>query len=385
MKLDGVKVVDLSLFLPGPHLTMMMADHGADVITVEPYHDGEPVRHVGLSKGGHSVWFRNTHRGKRSLRLNLKDPRGKEILYRLCDRADVFVEAFRPGVMDRLGFGYDTLSRRAPRLIYCSISAFGQDGAYLDKPAHDAAVEGMAGLLSVNLGQDGKPTLPGVPAADMAASLMALSGILMALVQQRRTGLGDYLDIAMHDALLAWTPNVMGPVFAEGRAPAPKKERSWGGAAFYNIYETADGQFIVLGGSEHKFAENFLNKAGRPDLIALCREPPGARQAPVRAYLCDLFLTRSLGEWLTWLDGVDICYAPVRTLKDAIDDANTTARAMLVHDKDGLEHLGVPIKFTRDPAIPRFHVPEFGEHSGDILTEIGLGADIETLRRDGVV
>ena len=385
MKLAGVKVVDLSLFLPGPHLTMMMADHGAEVIKVEPYQGGEPVRHVGLVKSGQSVWFRNTHRGKRSLRLNLKDPRGKEILYRLCDRADVFVQAFRPGVMDRLGFGYTTLAQRSPRIIYCSISAFGQEGRYRDKPAHDVAVQAMAGLISVNLGQDGKPTLPGVPAADMAASLMALSGILMALLKQRETGNGDFIDIAMHDSLLAWTPNVMGPIFAEGRAPVPKDERSWGGAAFYNLYETADGRFLALGGSEHKFAENFLRKAGRADLIPLCREPPGPKQASVCEYLRDLFRTRTLADWLAWLDGMDVCYAPIRTLKDAIDDPNTTERGMLLHDEEGLEHLGVPIKFRGEPAKPNLRVPTLGEDSEAILREIGYEGDIGALHRDGIV
>ncbi|MGE0851513.1 MAG: CaiB/BaiF CoA transferase family protein [Hyphomicrobiaceae bacterium] len=385
MKLAGVKVLDLSQFLPGPHLTMMMADHGAEVIKIEPYQGGEPARHIGLSKGGHSVWFRNTNRGKRSLRLNLKDPRGKEVLHRLCGCADVFVESFRPGVMQRLGFDYATLVKRSPRLVYCSISAFGQDGRYRDKPAHDLSVEAMAGLISVSLGQDGKPAIPAIPAADMAASLMALSGILMALLKQRETGRGDFIDIAMHDALLAWTPNVMGPVFAEGRPPVPKDERSWGGAAFYNIYETADGQFITLGGSEHKFAENFLAKAGRPDLALLCREAPGAKQAPVREYLGNLFRSRTLADWLAWLDGVDVCYAPVRTLKDAIDDPNAVERGMLLRDERGLEHLGVPIKFAHEPATPDLRVPELGEDSEAILREIGLDGDIGTLRREGVI
>ena len=385
MKLAGVRVVDLSMFLPGPHLTMMMADHGADVIAVEPM-TGEPVRQVGLKQGGHSVWFRNTHRGKRSLRLNLKDPRGKEILLRLCRQADVFVEGFRPGVVGRLGIDYAAVSAVAPQIVYCSISAFGQDGPYRDRPAHDVAVEALAGLVSVNLGHDGKPTLPGVPTADMAASLMALSGILMALVKQRETGMGDFIDIAMFDSLLAWTPNVMGPVFAEKRAPVPKQERSWGGAAFYNIYETSDGRFLALGGSEFKFAENFLIKAGRPDLVKFCREAPGLAQQPVEAYLRTLFLTRTLDEWLAWLADVDVCYAPVQTLKEAMDDPNTRARKMRLQDEQGLDHLGVPIKFARDPAQPKFRLSALGEDSSTILTELGYAADdVELLRRDGVV
>ena len=176
MKLAGVKVIELALFLPGPHLTMMMADHGADVIKVEPYEGGEPNRHIGPKEDGETVYFRNTHRGKRSLRLNLKHTEGREILMRLAERADVLVESFRPGVVDRLGVGYAQVSARAPQLVYCSISAFGQSGAYRDRPAHDLAVEALAGLVSVNLDQDDRPAMPAVPASDMGASLMALVG-----------------------------------------------------------------------------------------------------------------------------------------------------------------------------------------------------------------
>jgi len=385
MKLAGVRVVELSLFLPGPHLTMMMADHGADVIKVEPYDGGEPNRHIGPSEAGETVYFRNTHRGKRSLRLNLKHPEGREILMRLAERADVLVESFRPGVVDRLGVGYAPVSARAPQIVYCSISAFGQSGAYRNRPAHDLAVEALAGLVSVNLSRDGQPAMPAIPAADMAASLMALSGILMALLKQRATGRGDYLDIAMHDTLLAWTANVMGPVFAEQRSPVPKAERTWGGNAFYNLYETKDGKWLALGAAEHKFAENFLAKAGRPDLAPYAHKQPG-EQSPLIAYLRETVKARTLAEWLAWLDGVDVAYAPVRSLKDAIDDPNTRARGMLLVDEQGRQHLGVPIKFTREPAEPRLRAPGFGEHSNEIVTSLGYGdADIERLRAERVI
>jgi crotonobetainyl-CoA:carnitine CoA-transferase CaiB-like acyl-CoA transferase len=386
VKLEGVKVLDLSLFLPGPHLTMMMADHGADVIKVEPYDGGEPVRNLGLRKAGHSVWFRNTHRGKRSLRLNLKHPEGKEILLRLAEKSDVLVEGFRPGVMDRLGVGYAQVSARAPQLVYCSISAFGQSGRYRDKPAHDMAVEALAGVLGLNLGSDGRPTNPGMPAGDMAASLMALSGILMALLQQRRTGKGDYLDISLYDSLIGWTPNVQGPVFAEHRPHVVKHERNWGGAAFYNVYETKDGRFIALGGVEHKFAENFLNKAGRPDLIPPCHQPPGPVQEPVIAALRGLFATRTLDEWTAWFEGVDVCWAPVRTLYDAMFDPATAERGMLLVDDEGVEHIGVPIRFTSEPARPDFRLAGFGAHSTEIVKDLGYGdVDVERLRAEKVI
>jgi crotonobetainyl-CoA:carnitine CoA-transferase CaiB-like acyl-CoA transferase len=385
MKLAGVKVIELSLFLPGPHLAMMMADHGADVIKVEPYDDGEPNRQIGPKEDGETVYFRNTHRGKRSLRLNLKHPEGREILMRLAERSDVLVESFRPGVVDRLGVGYGPVSARAPQIVYCSISAFGQDGRYRTKPAHDLAVEALAGLVSVNLTEDDRPAMPAVPAADMAASLMALSGILMALLRQRQTGQGDYLDIAMHDTLLAWTCNVMGPVFAEGRAPTPKAERTWGGNAFYNLYGTKDGQWLALGASEHKFAENFLAKAGRSDLAPYAHRQPG-EQGPLIAFLRSLIREKTLADWLAWLEGIDVAYAPVRSLKESIDDPNTRARGMLLEDERGRKHLGVPIKFTREPAEPRLRAPGFGEHSAAILKELGYrDADVERLKAERAI
>lgn len=386
MKLEGVKVIDLSMFLPGPHLTMMMADHGADVIRIEAPGGGEPARHAPYRQGGHSVWFRNTHRGKQSLRLNLKDERGREILLRLAETSDVLVEGFRPGVMQRLGLGYETLAARAPRIIYCSISAFGQTGRYHAKPAHDPAVQAMAGLASVNLGRDGRPALAGVSAADMAGSLMALVGILMALVRQRETGKGDYLDIAMNDALMAWTPHQLGPVFAEGRDPVPGDERSWGGAAFNNIYDTKDGRAIEFGGVEHKFGENVLRKAGREDLIAQLHQPYGAPQAPVRAFLGEFFGRMTLDEALAWLEDVECAYAPVRTLREAFFDPATAERGMLLRDAEGNAHVGVPIKFAREPAQPDLRLPDYGVHGAEILRGLGYAAaEIETFARDGVI
>lgn len=385
MKLDGITVIDLSMFLPGPHFTLMMADHGADVIRIEPP-AGEPSRELGLKLGEHSVWFRNTHRGKRSLRLNLKDPRGKALLLKLVEKADVLVEGFRPGVMQRLGLDYETLRKQAPHLVYCSISAFGHTGRYRDKPAHDMAVQALAGTLGFNLGRDGAPTNPGLPAADITSSMFALTGVLMALLRQRQTGQGDFVDIAMHDSVLAWTPNYTGPAFAEHRAHDVKNERNWGGGAFYNIYRTQDGQWMVLGGMEHHFCANFLHKAGRPDLLPLCDLPPGPGQQPVKDFLSEFFAARTREEALAWLADIDVCYAPLRTLVEAFDDPHTAERGMLLHDEQGMPHLGTAIKFAQEPAQIDFAVPRLGEHSRAIATELGYAeAEIEALVRDGVL
>lgn len=367
MKLEGIRVIDLSVFLPGPHLTMMMADHGAEVIKVEPPGEGDPGRHIGLSQGGHTTFFRNANRGKKSVVLDLKDPVQREALLELCETADVFVEAFRPGVVTRLGVDYPAVAARNPRIVYASLSAFGQTGPDRNLPAHDLAVEALSGVVSVNLGNDGEPALPGVPAADMAASLMAFGGILMALYRREKTGRGDYLDISMQDALMAWLPNVLGPVFVEKRPPVPGHERTWGGAAFYRIYRTRDARHVVLGAQEPKFVRNLLAEFGRPDLAALADRGPGPHQQPLVEFLQARFAERTQAEWVDWFRGRDIGFAPVRNLREAFDAPQVRERGMLVVDEAGIEHLGVPIRFTDEPAQPSLRVPSLGEHSDLVM------------------
>jgi crotonobetainyl-CoA:carnitine CoA-transferase CaiB-like acyl-CoA transferase len=384
MKLEGIRVVDLSLFLPGPAMTQVMADHGAEVIKVES-HEGEPNRRIGPERDGVSVYFANTHRGKKSLTLNLKSPVGVEALLRLAATADVLVESFRPGVVDRLGIGYAAVSARAEKIVYVSISAFGQTGPYRNRPAHDLAVEAMSGVLSVNLGWDDRPWAPAIACADMLASNMALSGVLMALLRRQTTGKGDYLDIAMMDALIASLPNGYGLPMTEQCQPVAKHERTWGGNALYRIYETRDGKFVALGGAELKFASNLLGALGRADLIPLCRLPPGPGQDPVRDFLTETFLTRTQTEWVDWMAGRDIAFAPVKSLRDGLDDPQTRHRAMLVEDQRGWEHLGIPIKFADEPGKVWFDPPAHGQHSEEILRALGYSdAELAAMKADGV-
>ncbi|WP_237213618.1 CaiB/BaiF CoA transferase family protein [Falsiroseomonas oryziterrae] len=368
MKLQGVRVLDLSLFLPGPYLTTVMADHGAEVIKVEPP-GGEPVRHVGLRANGESVWFRNTHRGKKSVVLNLKDPADLAALHDIAKTCDVMLESFRPGVADRLGIGAATMTALNPRLIYCSISAFGQDGPLRDRPAHDLAVEALAGTVSVNLGQDGKPTHPNVPIADVTASLLALSGIAMALYRREATGRGDVIDMAMFDATLSWLPNATGAVFAEDRPPRVKEERQWGGGAFYNIYATKDGKWVVLGGSEHKFVETLLHALGRDDLIPATSGPPGPAHKPAETFLRETFATRTRDEWEAWFQGRDVCFAPVLDLREALHQPHAAARRMLLRDEEGNLHLGLPIKYRDEPGRLDPRLPKLGEHTAAVIAE----------------
>ncbi|HEY7247035.1 MAG TPA: CaiB/BaiF CoA-transferase family protein [Xanthobacteraceae bacterium] len=370
MKLDGLNVIDLAWFLPGPFLTMTLADHGAEVIKVEPP-DGDPGRRIAPMDARTSAFFRNLNRGKKSVVVDLKTTAGCEALLRLCDRADVVVESFRPGVARRLGIDSEAVRARNPRIIYCSISAFGQDGVYAARPAHDLALEAMTGVLGLTLGEDGRPAVPGIPIADQVSALQSLSGVLMALLRRQQTGRGDYLDIAMHDCLLAASANVMGWV-TDGCQPVVKHQRNTGGSAFYYIYDTRDGRQLVLAGQEPKFVHNLLQALGRVDLAPLCLRGPGPHQQPVIEFLRETFRKRSLPEWMNYLSGLDVCFAPLNTLPEAFDDPNLRARAMLLADEAGRRHIAPAIRFRDEPAEPVLREPLLGEHTAEILTRIGM-------------
>ncbi|HIG62500.1 MAG TPA: CoA transferase [Gammaproteobacteria bacterium] len=384
MKLEGIQVLDLSLFLPGPLLTQMMADQGAEVIKLEPRGSGEPNRSIGQKRDGVSVYFANTHRGKRSVQLNLKTPAGLEMAMKLAAEADVIVEAFRPGVISRLGLGYEAVKAVNPDVVYISLSAFGQDGPYLKKPAHDLATEAYAGVLSTNLGFDGKPAMPAIPAADMLAATMGLSAVLMALLRRKDTGRGDYIDLAMMDSLIACLPNSMGSVFADREAPSVKQERIWGGNAMYNIYQTADQKFIVLGASEIHFAENLLRKFERLDLLPLCAQPPGPSQEPVREFFCETFQSQSQDYWVQWFEDVDAAFAPVNSLRQGADNEQVRYRQMIVVDENGREHIGIPMKFLDEPGQVHFAAPELGQHNTEIARRLGYSeSQIRQLQESG--
>lgn len=384
MKLEGIQVLDLSLFLPGPLLTQMMADQGAEVIKLEPRGSGEPNRSIGQKRDGVSVYFANTHRGKRSVQLNLKTPAGLEMAMKLAAEADVIVEAFRPGVISRLGLGYEAVKAVNPDVVYISLSAFGQDGPYVKKPAHDLATEAYAGVLSTNLGFDGKPAMPAIPAADMLAATMGLSAVLMALLRRKDTGRGDYIDLAMMDSLMACLPNSMGSVFADKEAPSVKQERIWGGNAMYNIYQTADQKFIVLGASEIHFAENLLRKFERLDLLPLCAQPPGPSQEPVREFFCETFQSQSQDYWVQWFEDVDAAFAPVNSLRQGADNEQVRYRQMIVVDENGREHIGIPMKFLDEPGQVHFAAPELGQHNTEIARRLGYSeSQIRQLRESG--
>jgi crotonobetainyl-CoA:carnitine CoA-transferase CaiB-like acyl-CoA transferase len=376
MKLQGVRVIDLSVFLPGPYLTLAMADHGAEVIKVESPGEGDPGRHIGLSDGPSTVFFRNLNRGKKSIVVDLKDHRERDRLLTLCESADVLVESFRPGTVDRLGVGYEVVKARNPGIIYCSISAFGQEGPFRGRPAHDLALEAESGLLSITLGGDGKPAMPGIPIADVVAGLQGLSGVLMALFRRQQTGIGDYIDISMHDVTLGAMLNVLGPTLAEDRQPVAAHERTTGGAALYRSYETSDGRYLVLAGQEPKFINNLLGALGRTDLAHLCLRGPGPHQQPVIDFLTETFRQKSLTEWERYLETLDVCFGRVNTLPEALAHQNLDARKMILRDELGRRHIAPPIRFRQEPASPVLQEPRLGEHTGatvDVKTRLSEG------------
>ncbi len=353
-KLSGIRVIDLSQFLPGPMMTMMMADQGADVVKVEPA-AGDPARTQEPFENGQSVWFTNLNRGKQSVVLDLKSEAGKAKLWDLIETADVFVEGFRPGVMARLGFDYPAVAARNPAIIYCSIAAFGQTGALAHHPAHDLAVQAMAGFLSVNDGGDGNPVVPGAASADMASGLTALSAVLMALLGRAQTGRGDYIDCAMFDSILPWCAHTAGSAIIGGPAPHSTTQRSLGGAAFYQVYETADGQHVALGGREVKFVETLLSALGRHDLIAIGSAPAG-EQGELIDYLRNTFLMRTRDEWEVWFTDKDVAFAPVLNFREAFDSSHIQERGLLIEHQG--HHMITPsIRFAGETWQPTLAPP----------------------------
>lgn len=374
MKLAGIRVLELSQYLPGPYICRMMADHGAEVIKVEPP-SGEPSRKMGASVAGQTVYFRETHRNKKSVVLDLKSSTDRDVLMQLAATSDVLVESFRPGVADKLGIGYASICEHAPSIVYCSISAFGQTGPLRTRPAHDISIQAMSGYLLLNCDSHGTPVPPGVPAADMAGALTALAGILMALLRRAKTGQGDYLDVAMLDSLVAWTPHFADRVFVHDKAPTPAAERWWGGTAFYGVYRTADDAYITLGGSEPKFVENLLGALGRPDLVEIAKGSPGQTQTPVKAFLGEIFATRTRDEWITWFAHRDVCFAPAYDLREAYSDEQLRARGIVLNDLDKGSRLGTPINFASEPGRDSGRAPDFGEHTNEILEGLEYGLE----------
>jgi len=290
------------------------------------------------------VWFRQTNRGKTSRALDLKSAEGRAALWSLIDDADVLVESFRPGVVERLGFGPVAVHRRNPRVVYCSISAFGRVGPYAGHPAHDLGVQALSGFLAVNDGRDGRPVVPGVAAADMAVGLTALAAVTMALFGRVATGMGAFIDAAMIDALLPWCVHTAGEALIGGGAPVSSRQRSLGGAALYDVYETSDGRFVVLCGREQKFVDNLLHAFGRRDLAELGDFERNPDQTELKQFLREQFRQRTRDEWTEWFEAHDVAFAPVLDFAEALRSNAVRSRRIVIERADGSMEIGPAIR-----------------------------------------
>jgi crotonobetainyl-CoA:carnitine CoA-transferase CaiB-like acyl-CoA transferase len=364
--LQSVRVLDLTRLLPGPFCTMLLADLGADVIKVEEPVGGDPARGSGRDDSG--ALFLQINRNKRSLTLDLKSERGHDLFLRLVDGADVVVEGFRPGVMDRLQLGYPALAERNPRLIYASLSGFGQSGPYRDRAGHDLNYLALAGVLGYNVGRDGHPVPPAVQVADLGAGSLAAVGILAAIVARHSTGRGQNVDVSLFGSAVAWLPTLIAPLFAQGREVQPGDAMLVGGLPQYDVYETADHRHVTLGALEPKFLLNFLDQVGRPELAQL------RSRDQLRTELRVIFASRTLADWVDCLAEVDTCFAPVNTLEETLEDPHVRELGLFT-SVGNLRQISPPFSFSDTPAAIRRAPPALGEHTAEVLAELGLGGD----------
>ncbi|HVL95160.1 MAG TPA: CoA transferase [Solirubrobacteraceae bacterium] len=392
--LDGIRVLDLSRLLPGGFCSLLLADFGADVIKVEDTGMGDYVRwappaYEGADPSAAGAMFLSLNRNKRSIRVDLKTDAGREVLLRLARDADVLLESFRPGVMDRLGVGYERLRQENPRLVYCAISGYGQDGPYRDRPGHDMNYLGLVGLLGLTGERGGPPVQAAGQIADLGGgALMAAFGILAALRERDASGEGQLVDVSMSDGALSWLAMVAGRYFADGVTPRRGDLELAGRLVCYRPYACADG-WVTLGALEPKFWQAFCRGVGREDLIERQFEPPGS---PAHAEVEAIFAGRTRAEWQAFAGEHDCCLEPVLELDEALESDLVRAREMVVElDQPGAERpvrlLGAPVKLSRTPAdAARAPGPALGEHTREVLRAAGYddGA-IERLEAAGAV
>ncbi len=376
LALDHLRMLDLSRQLPGPFCSTLLADLGMDVLSVSA-----PGDVMGL---GISFLARN----KRSMTLNLKTDAGRALFRRLVATADVVLEGYRPGVAKRLGVDWETLRRDNPRLVYCAITGYGQDGPYRDRVGHDINYLGYGGVLEYIGQAGGPPVVPGVQIADIGGgALLAAVGILTALVARERTGSGQMIDVAMLDGAAAWNVYHTLLWFLSGRVPERGEAPMSGRHPCYAVYETRDGRYLTIGAYEAHFWATLCRHLGREDFVA-DQWAEGARREEMFAFLRAAFREKTLAEWVAELGDAEICFAPVNTVEEAFADPQLRHRGMVAGDGTPASPftLGTPIKLTATPATLRTPPATLGQHTDAVLAALGLGPEeIARLHGAGVV
>lgn len=387
--LAGTRVLDLTRLLPGYVCTLHLADMGADVVKIEDPWQGDYGRAMGSAKNSTSLYFLVMNRNKRGLKLNLKEEQGRQVFLDLVRGADVVVESFRPGVVDKLGIGYEAVRTLNPRVVYCSISGYGQTGPYRDKAGHDINYCSYAGI-SDQIGEcGGPPVVPNFQIADLAGgSLSAVMGILAALVDVQRTGIGRYVDVSMTDCALAHS--VMSLVAQTESGTRSRGEGLLsGGLPCYGIYATADDRYMALGALEKKFWQSFCEAVERPDLIPK-HWVTGKEADAIRAEVAAIFGSNTQAYWIKRFTDVDCCVAPVLTLAEAMENEQLQARKIFImteHPTEGsVPQFAFPIKLSEFEFTIDRPAPMHGEHSKEILAEAGYSDDrIAELEAAGII
>jgi alpha-methylacyl-CoA racemase len=394
LPLEGVKVLDLSRLLPGGFCSLLLADFGADVVKVEDTGMGDYVRwsppyYEGADDSAKSALFLALNRNKRSIRIDLKTEQGRAVLLRLAKDADVLLESFRPGVLDRLGVGYDVLREANPGLVICAITGYGQDGPLRNRSGHDMNYLGLVGLLGLTGEADGPPIQAAGQIADVGGgALMGAFGILAALRHRDATGEGQVVDVSMADGSLSWLAMVAARYFADGVVPHRGGLELAGSLVCYRPYQCADG-WVTLGALEPKFWQAWCRGVGREDLIEKQFEAPGSA---AHVEVQSIFMERTRAQWEAFAGEHDCCLEPVLDLDEALSSDLVRAREMVVeHEQPGATEtvrlLGVPIKLSQTPGdAGQRPGPALGEHTADVLEAAGYSAaEIAALEEAGAV
>jgi crotonobetainyl-CoA:carnitine CoA-transferase CaiB-like acyl-CoA transferase len=377
--LKGLKMLDLSRLLPGPYCSLLLADLGMEVLKVEDPEQGDYTRTIGPIRKKDSAIFLALNRNKKSIKLNLKISEGREIFYRLIQFYDIILESFRPGVMDRLGIGYQELKKRNPRVILCSLSGYGQDGPYQGRSGHDINYIGLGGVLDITGVKNGDPVLPGVQIADIGGGgMMAAIAMLAAAVHREKTGEGEFLDISMMDSVVSWLSIHAGKYFMDGELLKRGDTPLTGRYACYQVYPTKDGRYMSLGALEPKFWKNFCQAVGHGDLTDK-QFIEGEDRLRIIGEIQNLFKTKTQEEWVDFFKKVDACCEPILTFKQVFEHPQVLHRKMVMeanHPVEGnIRQLGNPIKSSRFPFEVRTPSPAWGEHTIEVLKAIGFSEE----------